>query len=169
MTYFYLKNKMKNINEAETIFSYIIPQLLKLGWDHEDIQIGRSYHDIRISNGEFIIEAKRFGALSNTNNKPYRSGVLQLREYLLESGLTNGCLTDGQSWYYVTLDSIHKMENRLDEISKSSIWSNHSIRSANTIAMTVEDQPLDSPNRSIKTTVPIGYTLTKIEINNLLL
>ena len=159
---------MKNITEADTIFRYILPQLLELGWEHEDIQIGANYHDIKISNGEFIIEAKRFGLLDKPQNKPYKLGVPQLQNYLLESGLTAGCLTDGKSWYYVTLNSIHKMTKGLDELAKSSIWSNHSIHSANTIKVTVEDYLFDSPKRTVKAIVPYGHTLSKEEINNIL-
>ena len=154
---------MKNINEATTMFRNIIPQLLELGWDFEDIEIERDYHDIKISNGNFIIEAKRFGLLSKPQNKPYRHGVLQLQEYLREFGLSAGCLTDGESWYWVTLDSVHKIED-LEELSKTSIESNNSIYQINEIEVTIEDYCGETLKRSVKKTVPVGHILTKSEI-----
>lgn len=123
---------MVKITEAETVFSYVLPQLLKLGWDREDIQIEHGYYDIRIFNGKFILEVKRFGLLSKPQNVTYRLGVPQLQEYLRGTGLTVGCLTDGESWYWVTLDSVHKIED-LEELSKTSIESNNSSYQTNEI------------------------------------
>lgn len=158
---------MENINESTTVVRYIVPQLQELGWALEDIKIGINYRDITIFNGKFVIEAKKFGSLSNSQYKYYRFGVPQLQEYLRGTGLTIGCLTDGQSWYWVTLDSVHKIED-MQELSKNSIKSNSSIRLTKTRTVTVEDWPLNSPKRSVKVTVPIGYDLTKTEINNIL-
>ena len=158
---------MKNINEATTMFRYIIPQLLELDWDFEDIEIGRNYHDIKISNGNFIIEAKKFGCLVKTQNKPYRFGVPQLQEYIRKSGLTAGCLTDGESWYWVEAKEIHKI-NDLQELSKSSIWANRGIYQAKEIEVTIENWPLDGSKRSVKKTVPIGHILSKNEIKAVL-